>query len=141
MEGRRVVGESEDWLGDEELLELFKTVLLFGGPVEFFFFLDEAGEWFGKFGKTIYVFAEKGAHSNKTSDSTDGGGDREILDCFEVAIIGSVTILTNDVAKKFNFLDGEETFLGGEFEIIEAETFEDLLEVLEMLFVSSTGMD
>ena len=105
MERSVVVGKSEDWFGSEEELELFETVLLFGGPIEFFFFLDEAGKRFSEFGETIYVFAEKGAHANKASDSTDGGGNRKVFDCFEVAIIGSVTILTNDVAKKFNFLD------------------------------------
>ena len=88
MERGVVVGKSEDWFGSEEELELFETVLLFGGPIEFFFFLDEAGEWFGKFGETIYIFAEKGAHFNETSDSTDGGGDRKVLDCFELRSLG-----------------------------------------------------
>ena len=132
MERGVVVGKSEDWFGGEEELELFKAVLLFGGPVEFFFFLDEAGKWFGKFGETIYVFAEKGAHADKTSDSTDGGGDRKVFDCFGIAVVGSVAILTNYVAKKFNFLDREEAFLGRQFKIVLAETFEDELEVLEM---------
>ena len=105
MERGVVVRKSEDWFGSEEVFKLFEAVLLFGGPIELFFFLDEAGKWFGKFGETIYLFAKKGAHSNKTSDSTDGGGDRKVLDCFKIAVIGSVAILTNDVAKKFDFLD------------------------------------